>query len=136
ARPRPDAYPRAPASTYRCVSHAPRPSQTAADQPVGAVKHLLARSLRLEPSLRRLSETAAEHRVARTFHPVAVATAAASAWAGRRLSHSALLLSFDLFESGSRALELVVEQPHRIQDFAEGRGGFRPVRLAEGEHGV
>src|SRR5207253_6616213 len=65
----------------------------------------------------------------------AVATAAASAWAGRRLSRPALFLRFDLVVSGPGALELVVEQPHRIEDFAEGRGGFRPVRLAEGEHG-
>ena len=35
-----------------------------------------------------------------------------------------------------RAFELVVEQPHRVEDLAVGRRGFRPVRLAEGEDGV
>src|SRR5262245_10933 len=53
-----------------------------------------------------------------------------------RLSSAAPLLCFDLFESGPGALELIVEQPHRIEDFAKSRGDFCSVGLAEREHAV
>src|SRR2546423_1812349 len=42
----------------------------------------------------------------------------------------------DLLESGPRLLEFGGEQPHRVEDFAKGRRGSCPVRLAEGEDGI
>src|SRR5258706_9194965 len=51
-------------------------------------------------------------------------------------SGPALLLGLDLFEFGAGALELVVEQPHRIEDVAKGRRDSCPVGLAEGEDAV
>src|SRR5262245_39763861 len=42
----------------------------------------------------------------------------------------------DRLEGGAGALELVGEQPHRLEDLAEGGGGPGPVRLAEGEDRV
>ena len=53
-----------------------------------------------------------------------------------RLPASTFLPHLDILECRKRALELVVEQPHRIEDFAEGRGGSCPVGLAKGEDAV
>ena len=61
---------------------------------------------------------------ATTSHPLPV----------RRASSFWLLL--DLVEFGKRAFELFVEEPHRIENFAEGRGRFGPVSLSKGEHAV
>src|SRR5215510_370229 len=49
---------------------------------------------------------------------------------------SAFLLRLDLVELGQRALEYIIEEPHRIQNLAHGYGRFRPVGLAEGKHAV
>ena len=50
--------------------------------------------------------------------------------------HSTFLLRFDLAEFGQRAIEYIIEEPHRIQNFAHGRGCFRSVGLSEGKHAV
>src|SRR5512139_638770 len=50
--------------------------------------------------------------------------------------HSTFLLRFDLAEFGQRAIEYIIEEPHRIQNFAHGRGCLRPVSLTKGEHAV
>src|SRR5580704_19796213 len=56
-----------------------------------------------------------------------------STFAGQALI---LLPTCDLFQHGQRALEFVVEEPHRIENFAEGCGCFRPVGLSKGEDAV
>src|SRR4026209_1863019 len=48
----------------------------------------------------------------------------------------AFLLRFDLAEFGQRTVEYIIEQPHRIQNFAHGRGCFGSVSLAIGKHAV
>src|SRR5262249_32214225 len=58
----------------------------------------------------------------------------ANACCGRILLPSSLRL--DLVVFGERAFELVVEQPHRVHDLAEVRGGFCPVGAAIGEDAV
>src|SRR5512144_2974206 len=50
--------------------------------------------------------------------------------------HSTFLLRFDLAEFGQRAIEYIIEEPHRIQNFAHGCRCFRSVSLAEGKHAV
>src|SRR5687767_381049 len=55
--------------------------------------------------------------------------------ASRRWSLDAPV-GFNLVEFGPRALEFDVEQPHRFENFAEGRRCLRPVRLAESEDAV
>src|SRR5512143_1677525 len=49
---------------------------------------------------------------------------------------STFLLRFDLAEFGQRAIEYIIEEPHRIQNFAHGCGCFRSISLAEGKHAV
>src|SRR3954462_1218244 len=54
----------------------------------------------------------------------------------RHRPSSPLWPGLDLVEFGQRSFELVVEEPHRIENFAEGRGRSRPVGLPEGENTV
>src|SRR5712671_1246028 len=55
---------------------------------------------------------------------------------GRSALSSALLPSLDLVELGQGAFKLVVEEPHRIENFAEGCRCFCPVSLSKGEDAV
>src|SRR5215467_11140031 len=45
-------------------------------------------------------------------------------------------LRFDLAICGQRAFKLIVEEPHRIQNFTHGCRRFRPICLAKGKHAV
>src|SRR5262249_38173195 len=47
-----------------------------------------------------------------------------------------LSLRLDLVEFGQRPFEFVIEEPHRIENFAEGRRCFRPVGPSEGEDAI
>src|SRR5207342_1037129 len=49
---------------------------------------------------------------------------------------STFLLRFDLAEFGQRAIEYIIEEPHRIQNFAHGSGCPRPVGFSKGKHAV
>jgi hypothetical protein len=55
-------------------------------------------------------------------------------------SSSAILSPFslrlDLVEFGQRSFEFVIEEPHRIENFAEGCRRFCPVGLSKGEDAV
>src|SRR6478735_4576621 len=51
-------------------------------------------------------------------------------------AHSTFLLRFDLAEFGQRAIEYIIEEPHRIQNFAHGCRCFRSVSLTERKHAV
>src|SRR5271165_2111670 len=53
-----------------------------------------------------------------------------------RIALSPALLHLDLVQSCDGLAELVVEQPHRVEDFAERRRGLRAVDVAEGEDAV
>src|ERR1700704_5589392 len=53
---------------------------------------------------------------------------------GRRFSP--LSLSLDLVELGQRAFKFVIEEPHRIENLAEGCRCFRPVSMSKGEDAV
>src|SRR5260221_947649 len=53
----------------------------------------------------------------------------------RGLSLACLPL-LDLVECGKRAFEFSIEEPHRIENFAEGRGCSCPVSLSKGEDAV
>src|SRR5215467_7116457 len=55
---------------------------------------------------------------------------------GVRLRLSSLLARLDLVELGERAFEFAVEQPHRVENFAEACRRFRPVGLSEREDAV
>src|SRR5437870_3824844 len=52
-----------------------------------------------------------------------------------RRSMSALL-SLDLVEFGRRSFKFVIEEPHRIENFAQGCRCFCPVGLSKGEDAV
>ena len=47
-----------------------------------------------------------------------------------------LLPSLDLIEFGQRSLKLVIEEPHRIENFADGCRCSCPVSLSKGEDAV
>src|SRR5258708_4618696 len=47
-----------------------------------------------------------------------------------------LLLSLDLFEFGQRSFKFVIEEPHRIENFAEGCRCFCPVNLSKGKDAI
>src|ERR1700722_8311470 len=49
---------------------------------------------------------------------------------------SAFLPRLDFVEFGQRPFEFFVEQPHRIENFAEGRRWSWPVNLAKAEDSV
>src|SRR4029079_16498543 len=51
-------------------------------------------------------------------------------------NHSAVLLRFDVAEFGQRAIKYIIEEPHRIENFAHGRRCLGPVGLAIGKHAV
>src|SRR5580700_10789312 len=52
------------------------------------------------------------------------------------LAPSGFLPGDDLVKESERAVELFIEQPHRIENLAECRGCFCPVRPSEGEDAV
>src|SRR5476651_2377888 len=53
-----------------------------------------------------------------------------------RTFQSSFLLSLDLIKFRQRSFKFVIEEPHRIENFAEGCRCSRPVCLSEGEHAV
>jgi hypothetical protein len=54
----------------------------------------------------------------------------------RHLPTSTLLPRLDLVEFGKRSFKFGVEEPHRIEDFAEGCRCSGPVSLSKGEDAV
>src|SRR5262245_37783056 len=54
----------------------------------------------------------------------------------RQLADAPPIPCFDLFEARLGGFEFVVEQPHRIEDFAKGRRRSCAVTLAERENAV
>jgi hypothetical protein len=47
-----------------------------------------------------------------------------------------LLPGPDLVEFGQRSFKFVIEEPHRIENFAEGSGRFSPVSLSKREDAI